>query len=163
FTLTYWRQNNRFEFAKNPRYWDAASVRLDGIVGYTIDDLNTNFNLYKAGATDWCPSGYFPSAFIPYGRSYADYRHCDYQRVYFCSICVKKPPLNNALVRNALKWSVDRDAIANDLLKGSRRAWGDFAPSGYPGYENPPGIGFDPDKARDYLARAGYPGGKGFP
>jgi ABC-type oligopeptide transport system substrate-binding subunit len=163
FTLAYWRQNNRFEFVKNPRYWDAASVRLSRIVGYTIDDLNTSFNLYKAGAIDWCPSGYFPSQFIPYMRRYADYRHGDYQGIYFFSICVTKPPLSNPLVRQALKWSVDRDGIANDLLKGSRRPWGNFAPSGYPGYENPPAIGFDPDKARAYLARAGYPGGKGFP
>ena len=163
FTLDYWRQNNRFEFVKNPRYWDAASVRLDRIIAYAIDDLNTNFNLYKSGVTDWCPSGYFPSQFVPYMRGYADYRHGDFQGVYFYSICVKKPPLSDPMVRRALKWSVDRDAIANDLLKGSRRPWGDFAPSGYPGYQNPPGIGFDPAKAREYLARAGFPGGKGFP
>jgi oligopeptide transport system substrate-binding protein len=163
FTLDYWRQNNRFEFVKNPRYWDAATVRLDRIVAYAIDDLNTSFNLYKAGVTDWCPSGYFPSQFIPYVRPYADYRHGDYQAVYFYSICVTKPPLDNVMVRRALKYAVDRDAIANDLLKGSRRPWGNFAPSGYPGYDNPPGIVFEPARARGYLAKAGYPGGRGFP
>jgi len=163
FTLDYWRQNNRFEVVKNPRYWDAASVKLDRVVGYCIDDLNTSFNLYKAGSFDWCPSGYFPSSFIPYVREYSDYRHGDYQAVYFYSICVKKPPLDHPDVRRALKMSVDRDAIANDLLKGSRRPWGNFAPSGYPGYHNPPGIPYDPPKAREYLARAGFPGGKGFP
>ncbi len=163
FTLDYWRQNNRFEFVKNPRYWDAVSVKLDRIVGYTIDDLNTSFNLYKAGSIDWCPSGYFPSQFIPYMRDYADYSHGDYQGVYFYSICIKKPPLDNVDVRRALRLSVDREAIANDLLKGSRRPWGGFAPSGYPGYENPPGASFDPAKAREYLAKAGFPGGRGFP
>jgi ABC-type oligopeptide transport system substrate-binding subunit len=163
FTLDFWRQNNRFEFVKNPAYWDAASVQLDRIVGYCIDDLNTSFNLYKAGSIDWCPSGYFPSSFVPYVRPYADYRHGDFQGVYFLSICVKKAPLANVDVRRALKMSVDREAIANDLLKGSRRPWGNFAPSGYPGYRNPPGIAYDPVKARSYLARAGYPGGKGFP
>jgi ABC-type oligopeptide transport system substrate-binding subunit len=163
FTLDYWRQNNRFEFVKNPRYWDASSVRLDRLVAYTIDDLNTSFNLYKAGVIDWCPSGYFPSQFIPYMRDYADYQHGDYQGVYFYSICVKKPPLDDPRVRRALKYAVDRDAIANDLLKGSRRPWGGFAPLGYPGYENPPAIVFDPAKARACLAQAGFPGGKGFP
>jgi ABC-type oligopeptide transport system substrate-binding subunit len=163
FTLTYWRQNNRFEFAKNPRYWDAAAVRTEKMIGYTIDDLNTSFNLYKAGVLDWCPSNYFPSSFIPYVRPYADYRHGDYHGVYFYSICVTKPPLDNPDVRRALNYAVDRDAIANDLLKGSRRPWGNYAPSGYPGYDPPPGITFDPDKARAFLARAGFPGGKGFP
>jgi ABC-type oligopeptide transport system substrate-binding subunit len=163
FTLAYWRQNNRFEFEKSHTYWDSASVKLDRVTAYCIDDLNTSFNLYKAGVIDWCPSGYFPSQFIPYVRPYADFRHGDYQAVYFYSICVTKPPFDNADVRRALKLSVDRDAIANDLLKGSRRPWGNFAPSGYPGYDTPPGIRFDPEKARAYLARAGYPGGKGFP
>ncbi|MBI1795428.1 MAG: peptide ABC transporter substrate-binding protein [Candidatus Eisenbacteria bacterium] len=163
FTLTYWRQNNRFEFAKNPAYWDAASVHLDRVVGYTIDDLNTSFNLYKAGVIDWCPSGYFPSSFIPYVRGYADYHHGDYQGVYFYTMCVKRPPIDNVWVRRALNAAVDREAIAQDLLKGSRRAWGDFVPTGYPGYENPPGLRFDPAYARQCLTRAGYPGGKGFP
>jgi ABC-type oligopeptide transport system substrate-binding subunit len=163
FTLTYWRQNDRFEFAKNPRYWDAASVKLDRLVGYTIDDLNTSFNLYKAGVIDWCPSGYFPSQFIPYLRGYADYLHGDFQGVYFYSMCVKRPPIDNIWVRRALNYSVDRDAIANDLLKGSRRPWGNLVPTGYPGYRKPAGVRFDPAYARGCLARAGYPGGKGFP
>ena len=163
FKLTYWRQNNRFEFVPNPHYWDRASVKLDHVVGYTIDDLNTSFNLYKAGVLDWCPSGYFPSGFIPYVRDFADYRHGDFQGVYFYSMCVKKPPISNVWVRRALNYSVDRDAIANDLLKGSRRPWGNFCPSGYPGYESPPGIRYDPAHARECLVKAGYPGGKGFP
>jgi len=163
FRLAYWRQNDRFEFTKNPSYWDAASVRLDKAIGYTLDELNTTFNLYKAGIIDWCPSGFFPSQFVPYVRNYGDYRHGDYQAVYFFSICVKRRPLDNIDVRRALKMAVDRDAIANDLLKGSRRPWGGFAPSGYPGYQNPPGIRYDPSQARAYLARAGYPGGRGFP
>jgi ABC-type oligopeptide transport system substrate-binding subunit len=163
FRLTYWRQNNRFEFAKNATYWDAANVRLEHVVGYAIDDLNTAFNLYKAGVIDWCPSGYFPSSFIPYVRAYSDYRHGDYQGVYFYTICVKRPPLDNVWVRRALNYGVDREAIARDLLKGSRRAWGNYVPTGYPGYANPPGVRFDPNYARQCLAKAGYPGGKGFP
>ena len=163
FRLAYWRQNDRFEFTRNPSYWDAASVRLDRVIAYSVEDLNTSFNLYKSGVIDWCPSGFFPSQFIPYVRGYADYRHGDYQGLYFFSICVKRKPLDDADVRRALKMSVDRDAIANELLKGSRRPWGGFVPSGYPGYRNPPGIRYDPARARAYLARAGYPGGRGFP
>jgi ABC-type oligopeptide transport system substrate-binding subunit len=163
FLLTYWRQNNRFEFRKNPRYWDAANVKLDGVIGYTVDDLNTSANLYKAGAIDWSPSGYIPSPFIPYLRQFADYRHGAYQGVYFFSVNVTRKPLDNVWVRRALNYAVDRDAIANDLLKGSRDPWGRFAPSGYPGYDPPAPITYDPDKARECLAKAGYPGGKGFP
>ena len=162
FTLRDWRQNDRFEFERNPRYWDAANVRLAGIVAYTIDDLNTSTNLYKAGVIDWNPSGYVPSQFVPYLRGYRDFRHGNYQGVYYYSMNVTRPPLDNVWVRRALNLAIDRDAIANDLLKGSREPWGNMTPTGYPGYEHPPGYRYDPIKARECLAKAGYPGGKGF-
>jgi ABC-type oligopeptide transport system substrate-binding subunit len=163
FTLESWRQNDRFEFARNPRYWDAANVRLDGLIAYSVEDLNTSVNLYKAGVIDWCPSGFMPSQFLPYLRGYADFRHGNYQGVQFFSINVTRKPFDDVWVRRALNFAVDRDAIANDLLKRSREPWGNFTPTGYPGYAQPPGIRFDPERARACLARAGYPGGRGFP
>ena len=162
FRLKAWRQNSRFEFERNPRYWDATNVKLDGIIGFTVDDLNTSTNLYKAGVIDWNPSGYLPSQYIPHLRGYADFRHGNYQGVYYHSINVTRPPFDNVWVRRALNYALDREAIANDLLKRSREPWGNMTPTGYPGYEHPPGLRFDPEKARECLAKAGYPGGKGF-
>jgi oligopeptide transport system substrate-binding protein len=78
-------------------------------------------------------------------------------------MCVRRKPLDNVWVRRALNAAIDRDAIANDLLKKSREPWGNFTPSGYPGYRHPPGLKFDPEYARQCLVKAGYPGGKGFP
>ena len=46
---------------------------LTRVVAYTVDDLDTMLNLYKAGVIDWNPSGYVPSQFIPYLRDYDDY------------------------------------------------------------------------------------------
>ena len=163
FRLVHWRQNDRFVFEPNPRYWDAAHVRLARIVAYTADGLSTSTNLYKAGMIDWNPSGNTPSPFLPYLRGFADYRQARYQGLYFYSINVTRKPLDNVWVRRALNYAVDREAIANDLLKGTRDAWGNFTPSGYPGYTPPPPIHFDPARARECLARAGYPDGRGFP
>jgi len=163
FALKEWRQNDHFTFVKNERYWDAAHVRLAGVIAYTVDDLNTNANLYKAGVLDWCPSGYFPAPFVPYVRDYADFRHGDYQATYFYSINVTRKPLDDVRVRRALNLAVDRDAIAYQLLKRSRDPWGNITPRGYPGYPQPPGLRFDPERARAWLAQAGYPGGRGFP
>jgi oligopeptide transport system substrate-binding protein len=58
---------------------------------------------------------------------------------------------------------VDRDAIANFVLKGTVQPWGGMTPQGYPGYEAPVPLRYDPDFARECLVKAGYPGGKGFP
>ena len=163
FTLTAWRQQDRFEFRKNPRYWDAPSVRLDGITAYSVEDLNTSVNLYKAGVIDWTTSGYIPAPFLPYLFQYSDFQHDRLQGVYFYSVNVTRKPLDNVWLRRALNYAIDREAIARDLLKGTRDPWGRFAPAGYPGYEPPPPVTFDPEKARGFLARAGYPGGRGCP
>ena len=163
FILEKWRQGDRFEFRRNPRYWDAATVKLERIVALSLDDLNTCANLYKAGVTDWNPSGYLPSQFVPYLKGYADLRTGPYQGVYFYSINVTRKPFDNVWVRRALALSVDREAITRDLLKGIRPAWGNLTPTGYPGYRQPAPMKYDPARARECLARAGYPGGRGFP
>lgn len=163
FTLKVHRQNERMVFARNPRYWDAANVRLAGVVAYPVDDLSTAINLYKAGSIDWNPSGYIPSPFLPRMRAYADYVTGEFQGTYFYSVNVTRKPFDDVRVRRALNLAIDREAIARDLLKGTRRAWGRITPSGYPGYEGPPPVGFDPAAARRLLAAAGFPDGRGFP
>jgi len=163
FTLKFHRQNERLVFAKNPRFWDAANVRLDGIVAYPVGDLSTSANLYKAGSIDWNPSGYIPAPFLPLMHQYDDYVTGEYQGTYFYSINVTREPFDDVRVRRALNLAVDREAIARDLLKGTRRAWGRITPSGYPGYAGPTQLDFDPATARRLLAEAGFPEGRGFP
>lgn len=163
FLLKAHRQNERMVFVKNPGYWDAASVRLDGVVAYPVDDLSTATNLYKAGAIDWNPSGYIPAPFLPLMRHYADYVTGEYQGTYFYSFNTTRKPFDDVRVRRALNIAIDRESIARDLLKGTRRAWGRITPTGYPGYEGPAQLEFDPAAARRLMSEAGYPEGKGFP
>jgi ABC-type oligopeptide transport system substrate-binding subunit len=37
---------------KDPNYWDAANVKLDGIEFYPLDEQTTMMNLYKSGRID---------------------------------------------------------------------------------------------------------------
>jgi ABC-type oligopeptide transport system substrate-binding subunit len=163
FLLTRHVQSERMEFVRNGRYWDAPAVKLDGVVAYSVDDMNTSTNLYKAGELDWNPSGFIPAPFLPYLRGYADYRSGEYQGTYFYSVNTTRRPFDDVHVRRALDFAIDREAIARDLLKGTRRAWGRVTPGGYPGYDAPPAVRFDPAAARRELALAGFPGGRGFP
>ncbi len=162
FRLVSHRQNERMVFARSASYWDVANVRLSGVVAYAVEDLNTSTNLYKAGTIDWNPSGYIPAPYLPYIRGFADYTTGEFQSTYFYGVNVTRPPLDNPHVRRALDLAIDREAIARDLLRGTRRAWGRITPSGYPGYEGPPQVRFDPNAARRELALAGYPAGRGF-
>jgi len=72
----------------------------------------------------------------------------------------------NKNVRLAFNYAIDRAKIADYTAKGEGvPALYGFAPLGMPGYDNAQvkGFSFDVKKAKEYLAKAGYPNGKGFP
>jgi len=138
-------------------------VEVDGMSACPADDQTTSTNMYKAGVIDWQPSGSIPAPCLPFMRRYADFKVGRQQAVYFYSINVKRKPLDNVWVRRALNHALDRATLCDKVLKGTRPPWGLFCPSGYLSYTPPAPIAFDPEEARRDLAKAGYPGGKGFP
>jgi peptide/nickel transport system substrate-binding protein len=74
--------------------------------------------------------------------------------------------MQNKNVRLAFNYAIDRAKIADYTAKGEGvPAFYGFTPLGMPGYDNAQvkGYTFDVKKAKDYLAKAGYPDGKGFP
>jgi ABC-type oligopeptide transport system substrate-binding subunit len=163
FRWTHWRQNDRYEFVPSENYWDRKSVRLEKLVAFVVDDLSTSTNLYKSGAIDWNPSNYIPSQYLPYLKDYADFRRGKFQSTYFYSVNCTRRPFNDPWVRRALDLAIDRDAISRDLLKGSRDPWGRITPMGYPGYDGPKQVTFDPAKARACPRQRRLPRRQGLP
>lgn len=69
-------------------------------------------------------------------------------------------PLNNVLVRKALAYATDTESIAQYVLEGIAEPMRTVIPEGMFGFcEEVPTYGYDPDKARELLAEAGYPQG----
>ncbi len=69
------------------------------------------------------------------------------------------------LVREAMNHAIDRDAIVEGLLFGIGNASAQSFPEGYFAYDPETGTDsypFDPDRARELLAEAGYPDGFSF-
>jgi oligopeptide transport system substrate-binding protein len=74
---------------------------------------------------------------------------------------VTRPGLDNVKVRMALSLAIDGKSICNTILRGFEPATS-FTPN-LGDYRPEPVITFDPERARQLMAEAGYPGGKGFP
>jgi oligopeptide transport system substrate-binding protein len=73
------------------------------------------------------------------------------------------PPTDNVKVRQALAMAIQRDALANGVLKGEFTPAPTILPPDIPGYNEDAALGEDIDKAKQLLADAGYPDGQGLP
>ena len=82
-------------------------------------------------------------------------------RCMFIKFNTEKPPFNNKWVRQAVNYAVDKDAIIDALFDGKAdKLNGQLLSPEYFGY-NPTlkPYPYDPQKAKDLLAKGGYPGG----
>ena len=84
--------------------------------------------------------------------------------VRFYGFNTRMKPLGDRRVRQALLYAIDREAIVQNIYLGQYTVARGILPPGTLGF-NPKlaGYAYDPQKARDLLERAGYPGGRGLP
>ena len=163
FKMKSWRPNDVIEVVRNPLYWDAANVKLNGINFFSIENLNTQERAFQAGQlhkTDQVPLDKVPY----YRRTRPELMRIDpYEGVYFYRINIARKPLDNPKVRLALNLAVDRDAIVKNILREDQKPATGYTPPGMGDYQPLDKMHYDPERARQLLAEAGYPNGKGFP
>jgi len=163
FVMKSWRPNDVIEVVRNPLYWDSANVKLNGINFYSIENLNTQDRAFQAGQlhkTDQVSLDKVPY----YRRAHPELIRIDpYEGVYFYRLNISRRVLDNPKVRLALNLAVDRDAIVKNILREDQKPATGFTPPGMGDYEPLKKLSYDPDRARQLLAEAGYPNGKGFP
>jgi ABC-type oligopeptide transport system substrate-binding subunit len=138
-------------------------VKLEKVIFLPLEDTSTGLSLYKAGEIDTMQSGSIPLAFVKALKKKRDYVKGTFFTTYYYSINIKRKPFDDIRVRRALNMAVDKDAIANQLVGRGEVPATSFVPPGIAGYPEVKGPGYDPEQARELLAEAGYPNGKGFP
>ncbi|WP_412091307.1 ABC transporter substrate-binding protein [Cereibacter sphaeroides] len=79
--------------------------------------------------------------------------------LFYLGLNQKNENLAKPEVREAMKWLVDYDAIAETLVKGMKKKHQTFLPEGFLGALDETPYSFDPAKAKELLAQAGLPDG----
>jgi len=168
FALDTWEHESRLVLVKNPHWYNAKNVSLQRINYVMVVEASTAFAMYENGELDVCG---VPSTEIDRVKADPVLSKEFYQAPYLCTYYLgfdtTEPPVDNKLVRQALSYAVDRQKLIDTVLKGGQKPAKTFACPGIFGSpaEDPNfvGISYDPEKAKQLLADAGYPNGEGFP
>lgn len=154
--------NDRIVLRKNSLYWDAANVTLERIVMFSTDSRQAALAAFAGKRTDWVDD--FPSVQAAAWRGSPALRTSPYLATYFLRFNTRKPPFGDRRVREAFHCAIDREAICARILGLGQRPATSLVPrsiEGPTGYRPVEGPGFDPERARQLLTEAGYPGGRG--
>jgi oligopeptide transport system substrate-binding protein len=160
FRLKEWIPYDRLVVEKNPNYWDAGVVRLTQLTFYPVKDSTTIMNLYKAGEIDAFLNHTVPNGWMDVIRPLRDYMDAVENANDYYDFNVRRGPFTDKRLRKAFNFAIDKEAFAR--WRKTVKPLTGFVPTGiFPGYPNPKGDTFNPERARQLMAEAGYPVTKG--
>ncbi|HEX5706287.1 MAG TPA: peptide ABC transporter substrate-binding protein [Pyrinomonadaceae bacterium] len=155
FRLVAWKPYNEIVVEKDPNYWDAASVKLNRIHFYPLEEQTTMQNLYKAGEVDATYNHTVPVGWLDHIRPLKDYMDAPECAIEYYQVNITKPPMNDKRVRKAFNLAINKKALSE--YRRITKPLTAFTPEGiFPGYPQPTGDPFDPEKAKQLLADAGF-------
>lgn len=161
YSLSTWKHHDRILLSKNTNYW-GEKPRIEHVNIIMNENPTSALALYESGELDYVDGRGIPLLEIPRLRNSEEYKTQAQYRGNYVAFNVKKPPFDNPLVRKAFSAAIDRESLVA-IIQGAGISTTSWIPKGMLGYSPEIGIGFDPQKARDWLEEAGYPDGKGFP
>jgi peptide/nickel transport system substrate-binding protein len=161
FTVADWQRDDHIKFVKNPNYWQEGMPYLDAIEIRYIPDAMVAAAAIEAGEADmWLTTNsveniinlrdkglsmnWGPGMFNLIGLNSSDPDSIFYEKK----------------IREAVEYAINRPALAELLGEGLYEPLHQMASSIWPGYvEGYDPRPYNPDKARELLAEAGYPDG----
>lgn len=78
---------------------------------------------------------------------------------WFLQFNTRKAPFDNNLVRQAIRYAIDSQTIVDTILYGAGEVAGSIIPPISFGYQDVAKLEFNREKAKELLAKAGYPNG----
>ena len=176
FKLTGWEPGSYLMFEKNENYWDADSIKLDGIKCLLMQDQNATFSAYESG--DALMIKDVPTQEITTLKERSDFHIDPILGTYYLDLNTTLDEFKDPKVREALSLALDRKYISETITSGTYTpasgfvsegvtdwngtAWQDNITdkSAYINIDNHAG---NLAKAKELLKEAGYENGVGLP
>lgn len=161
FVLKEYSPQEKIVVAKNPRYWDAANVKVDQIVYFSSEDLATTYNMYLNAEVDYNTNNPPPEK-IEEAKLRKDFQNSKQLGTYYYEFAAMRKPFSDPRVRKAFAMAINRQELVEKITRGGQIPAFTYFPT-TTGYPSPKGLAEDKEAAKKLLADAGYPGGKGLP
>ena len=167
FMFTEHQSGVKVVFDKNPDYFKDGLPYADKVEAHIIADAATRLAALRSGLINIFPAA-GPQTMQEIGRTNPDYFVKSCPSLFHMGIRVRadQEPWNDVRVRRALSMSIDRDAVVSAALRGDGQevliGWpldpeslelGDYTA------ETQQYLQYNPIKAKELLAEAGYPDG----
>lgn len=160
FKLANWEQNLELEMSAFEDYW-AGRPYLDTLKFRFIHDENTRVIELLSGNIDWAWVTPAHHQGLTNNSVYKDsiYRVNTLHVAYFIVNMNEGPFGNDLKLRQAMSYALNRESVIDSLQGRANRAIGIFPP-GFMGHDpEATAYEYNPEKAKELLAEAGYPDG----
>jgi oligopeptide transport system substrate-binding protein len=155
FALKVWSPYDEIVVGKNPHYWDAVNVRLDEIRFFPVEDQATVMNLYKAGEIDATYNRSVPRSWLFMMEQKLDHQDALEASIEYYIINTTKPPMDDVRVRKAFALALDKSLIT--AQRRTSKPLSTLIPLDvFKGYPSVQAVEFNPERAKQLLAEAGY-------
>lgn len=162
YVLTQWVHDDHIRLEPNRYYW-GQKPGVDAVEMVMVNDTNTSTVMYENDELDFIETSTSIAAFdVRRLRQSPDAHTNRIHRINYFGFNLDKPPFNDVRVRKAFAMALDRSYYPK-LLQSGQMPIASWISKGLPGYNADMGLPYDPKKARQLLAEAGYPEGRGFP
>lgn len=154
YVLKNWSPNDRITLARNPRFYDAAKVRIDTVNYLPTPDTQSALRRLRAGELDMQTP--LPSAQLTWIRQNMPgaLRIMPSLALAYLVLNQRDPALADIRVRRAINLVYDREAVAQKVMKLGERPAYSYVPPDVSGYRSGPALDFKPLPPAARLAQA---------
>jgi oligopeptide transport system substrate-binding protein len=163
YLLEDWLPNDHITLVKNPLFYDAKNVAIERVVFYPTEDYSAALKRFRAGEID-VQNG-VPSQEIDWLKYNMPsvLRASPFMATRYIVFNNHVKPFDDPRVRTALSLAINREIIANRVMRGGEQAAYAFVPPHMPGYPGTAQIRFRDmpmearvEKAKSLLREAGF-------
>jgi len=168
FQLEEWRYKRDMRFTRNPYYHSPGNSSLDSIQAITMEDPNTAVFAFEAGEVDWLNGvnvDYQSDMLLEKADGKRENIHAfpTFGTDFFSFNCRETlnngelNPFNDPAVRRAFVYATNRDAIVKHATRLNEPVVTSFVPPhSIKDYAPVEGINYNPQRAKEDLASAGW-------